>query len=458
MLYLNLLELIGFSHLPALIARDTLFHMATSNQPDTPEVGTTPPAWLEDASQSALLLGRLVQDPSIQAALILRGKNLWAQAGDLLEFASSELAQKVFQYWSTDGGRDLTRYVRLTSVPGEFIVYATGLTDEMVLAILYDEKTPFSKMRLQAAELAHLLLSSPHEDEPGKWIQEYPENDRDSSAALEIALASLPPLFNDVPPPSVSSAPVSSLNLAAGLPPSQSPSLTQPASPKVSAAPHQAEEAAARAFTLPDKSAGSSPVEPQTTPASPNSAALPQSPETGSESQVESMPKSPGLPGDVPISRPAPTSMPPLPSQSSHLPGSSPALTDLYLAVVLLPRLPKHHLVGDLAALLPQWVAQLCLAHGWRLESLRVRPDFMGWVVSIPQTTSARQHLRVIRGQTSQYIFAEFPTLARENPSGEFWAPGYLVTSSSQLPEENAIQNLIIMVRHQQGVSKLYSE
>jgi hypothetical protein len=52
----------------------------------------------------------------------------------------------------------------------------------------------------------------------------------------------------------------------------------------------------------------------------------------------------------------------------------------------------------------------------------------------------------------------EFPTLARENPSGEFWAPSYLVTSSSLLPDEVAVQALMSQVRRQQGVSKPFPD
>jgi REP element-mobilizing transposase RayT len=458
--------------LPAFTPRDTLLIMATSNQHDTPEVRVSPPAWLEDAAHTALLLSRLVEDPAIQAALILRGKELWAQAGELLEQAGPELAQKVFQYWSTDGSRDLTRYVRLVSVPGEYILYATSLTDEMVLAILYNEATPFSKMRIQAAELAHTLLSSTLEEETGKWIQEYPEGAQEENPALEAAITNLPPLFEDVPPPTVSTTPASGGG-ATALPASSQPSpaispyeplgtsnqagpavTPQPTKPQPVAAPPSPSERPAMDLVQ-ETQQRTAPATAQT----PTPQQNPLNPDEGPAQTFVSpldervaMPA--GLLGAAPISRPAPSFAPEPASISSYLPGASPGLSDLYLAVVLLPRLPKHHLTGDLAVLMPQWVAQVCVAYGWRLEALRVRPDYIEWVVNIPPTTSASQHLRLMRRQTSQYIFAEFPTLARENPSGDFWASGYLVTSSSQLPEDGAVQNFINQVRRQQGVSK----
>lgn len=349
--------------------------MATSDQPASPEVGVSLPAWLEDADQSAVLLGRLVQDPSIQAALILRGKELWAQAGELLEHAGPELAQKVFQYWSTDGGRDLTRYVRLTSAPGEYILYATGLTGNMVLAILYNEETPFSKMRLQAAELAHTLLSSPLEDEPAKWIQEYPENAQEDNPVLAAALSSLPPLFEDVPPPTVQASPAAGgvpSKKPVSAPPPSVPVPSVPVAVSIQSTPVAQSDPATPQVIKPVPLPSTQPVIPQGI----SGVGLPpiQPAETISATPDEQVAAPGGLPGAAPISRPAPSFVPNTAPLSAYLPFSTPALSDLYLAVVLLPRLPKRHLTGDLAVLLPQWVAQVCVAYGWRLEALPRAP------------------------------------------------------------------------------------
>jgi REP element-mobilizing transposase RayT len=436
--------------------------MGTPNQSASPAVGVSLPAWLENAAQSALILGRLVQDPSIQAALILRGKDLWAQAGELLELpavehlgvepAAAELARKVFQYWATDGGSDLTRYVRLASVPGEYILYATGLTGEMVLAILYNEETPFSQMRAQAARLAHTLLSSPLQDEKGSWIQEYPEDVRDENPVLDAALAAMPPLFDEVPPPTVSTSSASGEALMAPvLPPASqtAPGFADAAPASTIETPAISPAAPAEALLTPQ------PVIPLGTPPAQT---LPMPALDHTETISSPLPDRLAMQDVGSISRPADFTPGEPAAAAPWTPPASPALSDLYLAVVLLPRMPKHHLIGDLAALLPQWVAQICMAYGWRLEALRVRPDYVEWVVNIPPSTSASQHLRLMRRQTSQYIMAEFPTFARENPSGEFWAPGYLVTSSAQLPAEAAVQAFMSQIRRQQGVAKPFPD
>jgi putative transposase len=298
---------------------------------------------------------------------------------------------------------------------------------EMVLAILFTEETPFSQMRAKAAQLAHTLLSSPLQEEKASWIQNSSEGAQDDNPALETA-------------PTNAVQPV--------LLPQKAP--TAPASPASTLAEPRVSLAASTAIPLTPQ-----PVILQGTPPT----SIPQMPPLDHNETISSpLPGRAEIPNMGPTSRPADYTSGAPAASASWMPAASPVISDLYLAIVLLPRMPKHHLTGDLATLLPQWIAQVCVAYGWRLETLHIRPEYVGWVVNIPPSTSASQHLRIMRRQTSQYIFGEFPTIARENPSGEFWAPGYLVTSSSQLPTEGVIQAFINQVRRQQGVSKPFPD
>ena len=142
---------------------------------------------------------------------------------------------------------------------------------------------------------------------------------------------------------------------------------------------------------------------------------------------------------------------PPVAGQADLQPDSS-AISELYLACVLIPRLPQHHLSGDLAERLSEWLDQLCLAFGWRLEGRSIRPDYLAWVVRVPTSVTPISLLRLIRRHTSQRIFDEFPRIKSENPAGDFWAPGYLITSGLQPPTGQAIQNFIQGTRQHQGV------
>jgi REP element-mobilizing transposase RayT len=61
--------------------------------------------------------------------------------------------------------------------------------------------------------------------------------------------------------------------------------------------------------------------------------------------------------------------------------------------------------------------------------------------------------MRLMRTQTSERIFAEFPKLKKENPSGDFWAPGYLIMGSNQPHPPQLVRNYILEVRRRQGIS-----
>lgn len=127
------------------------------------------------------------------------------------------------------------------------------------------------------------------------------------------------------------------------------------------------------------------------------------------------------------------------------------AVYNLGYACVLVPRLPQHHLIGELATRLSEWMVHLCLAFDWRLEHLSVRPDYLQWVVSVSPDVAPAYVIQLIRQHASQRIFAEFPSLARENPSGDFWAPGYMVLSGLQPPAVPLMQEFVRQIRQRQG-------
>jgi len=127
-------------------------------------------------------------------------------------------------------------------------------------------------------------------------------------------------------------------------------------------------------------------------------------------------------------------------------------LHNLTYACVLVPRLPQHHLVGDLADRLTEWVQQLSLAFDWRLEHLAVRPNYLHWIAVVPPNTSPGMMVHNLRVETSRRIFEEFPRLERDNPSGEFWASEYLIVNGRDPFTRQMVQEFIDNVRARQGV------
>jgi DNA-binding response OmpR family regulator len=162
--------------------------------------GGLPPApeWLQDVSLAAQHLTRLSLASSSQAALITRDDQIWAYAGELPQHAAEELARTVATYFADGGGTDLARFVSLEATGSEYMMYASGLGGNFVLAMVFDAEMPFSKIRSQATRLTE-ALSTPQPPEPSQ-----------SKRAMDTAPAEEPtgpevseppqPLWDDVPP------------------------------------------------------------------------------------------------------------------------------------------------------------------------------------------------------------------------------------------------------------------
>jgi hypothetical protein len=62
--------------------------------------------------------------------------------------------------------------------------------------------------------------------------------------------------------------------------------------------------------------------------------------------------------------------------------------------------------------------------------------------------------MRIVRQQTSEKIFAEFVRVRKENASGDFWAPGYLIMGGSQPHPPQLVKDYIKQTRSRQGYSQ----
>lgn len=132
---------------------------------------------------------------------------------------------------------------------------------------------------------------------------------------------------------------------------------------------------------------------------------------------------------------------------------TSQAMYNLNYACLLIPRFPNHKLAGDLSLRLAEWLPSLCIAYAWRLEFISVRPDYLQWIVNVPPTTAPGYLMRVIRNQISEKVFVDFPRLKNENPSGDFWAPGYVILGSNHPHPIQLVNDFIEQTRMRQGIS-----
>jgi REP element-mobilizing transposase RayT len=415
-----------------------------SNTPHPQEVQTSNSAlpWLQDVTRAAQHLTRLTLESSAQAALITRGDNLWAYAGQLSQGAAKELAVAVTRHWDGQKGSDLLRFVRLEATKAEHMLYATRLADDVVLALVFDAETPFSTIRSQAGQLVNQLsVQSPEVAEPPVGQKplpasyDVPTEYVDDESSPELDIPSIADILSDVPPPRPEPR-VSPVEEEEESGPRSSPSRSRQYSRESSPAVHANEVLVSN-----------------------------QENEQTVEHVVEdfdaTMPSKSRRRPETPIRRPMPGELDETrPHSITEVAGRvmlepiSPGLYNLTYACLLVPRFSSHYLTGDMADHVSEWLPQICIAFGWRLEYLAVRPEYVQWVVSVPPAASPGYLMRIIRQQTSEKIFAEFPKLKRENPSGDFWAPGYLIMGGTQPHPPQLVKDYIKQTRSRQGYSQ----
>ncbi len=426
--------------------------------------------WLHDVSKAAQHLTRLTLESSAQAALITREKELWAYAGQLSQNAANELASTVSRHWDGQKGNDLLRFVRLESTKAEHMLYATSMIDNVILALVFDAETPFSTIRSQANALAQSLSVAktgpvvPVERTPlpkREQVQVESEADEFDESSEDLEIPSIAEILNEIPPPvppervevdapqmSMDNAEESASTLDLDLDPSAA--VTRPSTPLPKQSGRRPSTESSPAIHLRDLALEEHPVEQQesfTDIADELAATLPSK----SQRRRPVTPLRQPMPGELDETRP---------HSITEVAGrmitesASAGLAQLNYACLLVPRFTAHYMTGDLADHLSEWMPNICIAFGWRLEFVAVRPEYLQWVVNVTPSTSPGYLMRIMRQQTSEKIFAEFPRLKRENPSGDFWAPGYLIMGGLQPHPPQLVKDYIKQTRLRQGISQ----
>jgi len=400
------------------------------------------PPWLSNVNKAAQHLTRLTLESSAQAALITNRDQLWAYAGQLPQEAAKELADTITRYWDREEENDLVRFVRLTSTEAEHMLYATRLAAGTVLALVFDAETPFSTIRSQAGQLAHSLAVTPAEEDV-EGEEEFPQP------------VFLNEILSDVPPPN---------------PVVQAPEPVKPLEETTKI--NRVKETVKKLFNPPEAGEAEEGIAPddgrlaETMPSAPYTLVNAEngrvekrshiSLETADELAVTVKSKAIKRTETDPVQEEA--SEPSLTSTTVPrrivLEPVTPSVYNLDYVCLLIPRFTYHHLTGDLSERIGEWVPQICIAFGWRLEYISVRPAYLQWIANVPPATSPAYMMRIMRQHISEKIFTEFPRFKKENPSGDFWAPGYLIMGGSQPPPTQLVKDYIVQTRQRQGISQ----
>jgi REP element-mobilizing transposase RayT len=422
--------------------RMTNFMTAISEPLKTPVTQNDDPSlpWLSDPNKAAQHLTRLTLESSAQAALITRKNGLWAYAGSLSQNAAKEVAQTATRNWDGQKGSDLLRFTRLESTKAEHMLYATRLTAETLLALVFDAETPFSTIRSQASQLMTDLDNDNERPEPQKATK--PVDNQDDF--LEI-----PPIANIL-----TNIPTPNPEVAAIREP-KSPSKKEAFDPNQTRISSPLSNASAfKRDSTPAIQLNNLPVAPQNIDqgvGAQSAQSIFDQVNVTSPSRSKTRPETPvakPAPGDMNVTRESPTTEA---IRKLVVEPTSAGLYHLTYACMLVPRFAAHYITGDLADKLGEWLPYICIAFGWRLEYLSVRPEYLQWVANVQPNTSPGYLMRIMRQQTSEKIFTEFPRMKKENPSGDFWAPGYLIMGGTQPHPQQLVRDYIRQTRQRQG-------
>ena len=489
-------------HLPDLLrimredTKSTLSLSSTNKTPKEKKLVTEKQetlTWLQDVNKAAQHLTRLTLESSAQAALIIRQGEMWAYAGQLSDTASAELVKTVRRDKKTG---DLLKFLRLDATQAEHMLYATALAEGIVLSMVFDAETPFSAIRRQATHLAESLAFSLQETSslPPKPKEEISIKEPKESSPEEDALKraddelidlldfgdeddyDLPPIsdvLENIPDPNPSAAANVKTAAPVNIPITPAPSRKTSIADEPMPNPFAKARAEMPNQYIPSSSREQSPA----IQASDFFEANQQVEIDLGETRVQEARSPQSLDYDLGVTRVSRTSRPETPIRKpkpeelketrphsiTEVAGrvildptsSGSGMYDLTYACLLVPRFGTHHLTGDLSERLADWMPNICVAFGWRLELLAVRPDYLQWVINVPPTTSPGYLMRIMRKQTSEKIFEDFPRRKKENPSGDFWAPGYLIMGGSQPHPSRLVEDYIKRTRERQGAGSV---
>jgi len=415
------------------------------------------PSWVQDTGQAIESLQHLMQAAAAQVVVISRGGKVWAYAGTQDITIAQELAALVGRYWKRSEMGDMVRFARLASDSSEHLLYATTLVHRLLLVLAFDPSLPLSQARLQALRMANALNSEPPQPliagaqpmplpEPIELpvIAEVPVEA--APPAEEVAAAGngliIEPEFDpELPNEEEQVQEINLATLLAGMP-SPDPLEDEPPSEWQSAPTDWS-------FARP------LPTDPDSAPAVEHLAGLSVDTEPVGLRKAGTGRTPPMAPAAVLPPDPRPTEDADLltrPGKASNFDRVSPALALVCYTCILIPRLPSQLLMGELAGVLEQSLAQTCLSFGWQLDQTLIRPEFVQWRVKVAPGVSPGYLVRVVRQRTSQQIFEQLAGLKVAHPAGDFWAPGYLVISGAQQPVNQVLRDFIQQTRRRQGL------
>jgi REP element-mobilizing transposase RayT len=361
-------------------------------------------------------------------------------------------------YLSREGHADLVRYLAWTPDPTPDLLYAARFTqgqeeDGQGAALLFDGQVPLSRARSQVHAFVQDLESLdgfPRPPSMAGLLFPSPQPEEASPSGIGAAHDTISAWVREADGAPVASPPL----------PMDPVEASEEGSPEDGAVLSEPGLPAEQAWIPPEMRASGSLTNRERSPQSDGAASLLEIPSAAagvtqeiSEIRLPVMEaflasEDVGLPVPVPPVFAIET----LPQTKDRLDPVTTNVYNLAYTGLFIPRLPHHFLTRDLADAAGRIFQHICLAYGWRLEALSVRPEYIQWIVRTSPSIAPNTLLKVLRQRSSQVIFETYPDLRQDNPSGDFWAPGYLILSGVHAPSTGLVREFILQTRHRQGI------
>ncbi|MCC6148244.1 MAG: response regulator [Anaerolineaceae bacterium] len=475
------------------------------------DAGLEIPPWLADGELLTERISWFLKDSAAYAVLMTRLDQLFFYMGDISPQDAQELCEILSRYWNKIENYDLARFVRLTSDNTEVLLYAKTLQSDLGIALAHATRMPVSKARAEINQLAQALKAPPADQRvyPPPSAEDIlpplpPEEQPLAATPLQeattqqtgqaekedaiIPISSDPDAPQNQPADMPQVAPLPEAALPNPLPLDFEPAASEENADIQEALEDETESLPANEGAFDEAEIlnlnqllASMPSPDPQRPAPEDTVTSFEPPPSPEETPVtfpweaqEDLPAKPakttakpGLPAGTVPSAPYPPRASSAhdnpfldetrPSNGDHA-FSPPDPLPLLLAqneqiytCLLLTRVPGNKLRGTLGKQLKQWLSEICNAFGWNLDSVTVRPEYLQWSVRLAPAISPANLVRLIRQNTSEKIFSQYPGTKPVDGSEDFWSPGYLIIRGTQPPTQKALFEFIQLTRKRQG-------
>jgi CheY-like chemotaxis protein len=76
---------------------------------------------------------------------------------------------------------------------------------------------------------------------------------------------------------------------------------------------------------------------------------------------------------------------------------------------------------------LSDWLSEINIGRGGNIDQIEVKREYVSWTANVSPFISLADYIDIVRHELSNKIFEKLPHLWKEYPTGDFWAPGYII-------------------------------